>query len=477
MRVAIVGGSAAGLFTSLLLARAGHDVVVFDRDALDAPADVEAAADSAFRPAAPQIVQPHVVLSLCRELLLDRLPDVYDDLIAAGVVEAPLSTQMPPSLPDRSTWPGDERLALLMTRRSTLDWVLRRAVARQTGVRVRDGVQVTGLVAKPGRPPYVTGVRTDGGEVRADLVVDTTGRRSPIDRWLAAIEARPTKVTAAECGLAYYSRHYRLRTTTDLPGPIASRIVAGLDEFTVGIWGEDNATMVCLIAPIGDDKRFRVLRDPSAFTAVLRTMPVYADWLAVLEPITPIYPMGGLHNTLRTLVSDGAPVAYRLHAIGDTVCTTNPTLGRGLSLALRQAVDLVDALDAYEHPNELAMLLHEGIESRIAPFYADQAEIDAERLARMRNTIFGAPAPETADRPDRVTYGQLRNVAPFDPTVFRAFWKVMGMVTLPENVYNDPDVVARTHEVIRTRGAGPPIAQPSRQQLLAALGAGGPQVM
>jgi hypothetical protein len=98
-------------------------------------------------------------------------PDLYDNLIVAGVAEAPLSTQMPPSLPDRSAWPGDEQLTLLMTRRSTLDWVLRRAAAAQTGVTVRGGVRVTGLISKPGRPPHVTGVRTDDG----DLVVDATG--------------------------------------------------------------------------------------------------------------------------------------------------------------------------------------------------------------------------------------------------------------------------------------------------------------
>jgi type II secretory pathway pseudopilin PulG len=38
--------------------------------------------------------------------------------------------------------------------------------------------------------------------------------------------------------------------------------------------------------------------------------------------------MAGLHNTLRRLVVDGTPVATGLHAIGDSVCTTNPTLGR-----------------------------------------------------------------------------------------------------------------------------------------------------
>jgi 2-polyprenyl-6-methoxyphenol hydroxylase-like FAD-dependent oxidoreductase len=121
VKVVIVGAGAVGLFASLMLARAGHEVVVLEQDRLARAPDVESAAASAFRPSAPQIVKPHIIAARFRELLLQRLPDVYDALIAAGVTEAPLSTQMPDSLSDRSIWPGDERMTMLMTRRSTLD--------------------------------------------------------------------------------------------------------------------------------------------------------------------------------------------------------------------------------------------------------------------------------------------------------------------------------------------------------------------
>jgi hypothetical protein len=61
--------------------------------------------------------------------------------------------------------------------------------------------------------------------------------------------------------------------------------------------------------PLAADKRFRGVRDPAVFTAVLRTVPVYAAWLDVLDPISPVFPMGGLHT-------DPAIVARTREVIG-----------------------------------------------------------------------------------------------------------------------------------------------------------------
>jgi 2-polyprenyl-6-methoxyphenol hydroxylase-like FAD-dependent oxidoreductase len=472
--IAIAGGSAAGLFAALLLARAGHQALVLETDFLQPARDVESAAAAAFRPSAPQIVQPHIVMARCRQLLIEHLPDVYAGLLAAGVVEAPLRTQMPHSLTDTAAWPGDERLTPMMTRRSTLDWVLQRAAAAEPGVTVRCGVKVTGLLTAPaapdGRPPQVTGVRTDGGDLPADLVVDATGRRSPVDDWLTQAGARATATWRAECGIAYFSRHYRVRPDADLPAPLVTRIVVGLDEFVVGKWGGDNGAVQLVVAPLAADHRFRTVRDPRVFTAVLRMIPALAAWLDVMDPITDVFPMAGLHNTLRRLVVDGIPVATGLHAIGDSVCTTNPTLGRGLALALSGAADLVDAIaENAADPAAQALALDRLADAHVAPFYHDQAVIDAGRLAMMRHTIFGAPPPRPSPTPGRVTYPQLRAAASRDPTAFRALWKINGMVCPPDEVYTDPDVIACTQEALRRDGTAPPVAQPAREQLLAAL--------
>ncbi|HEY7032188.1 MAG TPA: hypothetical protein VH482_12695 [Thermomicrobiales bacterium] len=472
MHVAVIGGSAAGSFAALLLARAGHDVRVLERDHLEPAPDVEAAAAAAFRPTAPQIVQPHIVMAKCRELLRERLPDVYRGLLAAGVAEAPLATHMPPSLADTTAGPGDERLTVLATRRSTVDWVLRRAVLAESGVTLRCGVRVVGLRADAGEPPRVTGVRTDQGDIEADLVVDATGRRSAIDHWLRAIGARPTLTSRAECGTAYFSRHYRLRSGAVLPGPATTRIVERLDEFAAGIWGCDNGAMHLAVIPLGADHRFRALMRPEVLEAVLRTVAAIAPWLEVLDPITDVFAMGAVQNSLRRLVVGGVPVAFGLHAVGDSVCTTNPVFGRGLSLALWGAVALTDSVaERARDPLELAMALDGHVATHVAPFYEDQAAIDGARMAMLRHTIFGEPAPAPpAVAPDRVSMNEIRTAARFDPTAFRALWTHAGMLRVPEEIYTDPAVVAATRGALRRHGSGPPMAQPTRDALLAALG-------
>lgn len=309
MKVVVVGGSAAGLLTALVLAEAGHEVEVLDRDPLEPAPDVESAAATAFRASAPQIVQAHALLPLCRELLLEHLPSVYEDLLDTGAVEAPLSTQMPPSLLDRDPRPGDERLTMLFTRRSTFDWVLLRSAVAAPAVTLRGRTRVRGFTAIEGLPPNVTGVMTDDGDVAADLVVDASGRRSQIDTWLEAIGAQSTEMAHAECGLAYYGRHYR-RSATAAPGPRTTRMVAGLDEFTVGLWSADNDAAVMTIAPLVEDKRFRAVTDPKTFEAVLCSVPALSPWVAAMTPTSDVFPMGGLHNSMRHLVVDGSPVHH-----------------------------------------------------------------------------------------------------------------------------------------------------------------------
>jgi 2-polyprenyl-6-methoxyphenol hydroxylase-like FAD-dependent oxidoreductase len=451
MRIVIAGGSAAGIFAALLLARAGHEVVMLDRDGIEPASTVEGAAESAFRPSAPQIVQPHGFLPLCRELLEHRLPDIHGALLAAGMTIAPLSTQLPPTLRDHPERPGDDRLAMLLGRRSTFDWALRRAVLDEPKVSVRPGVRVTGFLATAGRPPRITGVQTSAGPLDGDIVIDATGRRSLIDRWLTAIDARQTSLRRDECGLAYYSRHFRVVSEPDRVVAATTRQVTPLPQLTAGIWGGDNGRMVLVVAPLAEDRRSRDLADPGVHTAALRAVPSLAAWLDKVEPTGGVYAMGGLANTLRRLVVDGAPVALGLLAVGDSVCTTNPTFGRGLALALSQAVDVVQALNEYDDDLlDLSLRIDRCITESVAPFYEDQAVNDQIRLAEMRHAVHGTPLPDQPSEPDRLTVSELRAASAHDPDLLRAFWQVFGMLRMPDEVLTDPALVMRARGVLQS---------------------------
>jgi len=399
----------AGLVTALLLARAGHDVEVFDRDDLTPAPDVEAAARAAFRPAAPQIVHLHGYHPPMVAVLRERLPDVHTALLGAGAEPTPLADRMPASLADRSARPGDEAFTGLLARRSTLDWVLRTAAACEPGVRLRGRTPVIGLVARTGDPPTVVGVRTDRGERKADLVVDASGRRCIVDPWLSRIGAQHPRMQVAECGAAYYSRHYRVRPGARRPVP-EHRFLVGLHPyFTVIMLASDRGTRSITLAPLVEDAPMRRLRAPEAHSAVARLIPPVGAWLDALEPISDVYVMGGLHNTLRRSVVDGRPVVLGLHAVGDAVCTTNPVGGRGISLVMRNAADLTDVVTA--HPGDpwaQAIALDDAVERNVAPWYAAQADGDSERLAAIRRALRGAPPAPLPDVADGVTLNHLR---------------------------------------------------------------------
>src|SRR5688572_15386626 len=181
-RVVVVGAGVAGLGTALALGRAGHDVTVVERDATPLPPDP----DAAFwwdRRGAPQVRHSHAFLARLRNLLRDRHPDVLQALLDAGATELRFTERLPDTLLDQSPREGDEDLVALACRRTTFEWVLRRAVLAAPHVELRDGVTVDGLTADGGR---VTGVRTTEGEtVEADLVVLAGGRRCAAPRLAA----------------------------------------------------------------------------------------------------------------------------------------------------------------------------------------------------------------------------------------------------------------------------------------------------
>jgi hypothetical protein len=95
-------------------------------------------------------------------------------------------------------------------------------------------------------------------------------------------------------------------------------------------------------------------------------------------------PGGRLYNTYRgQLDAAGRPVLPGLISVGDAVCTTTPLAGRGVTLALMQARELVRILDVNDRDITTATMQFDHWSlRRVRPWFDDHRYIDSDRMRR-----------------------------------------------------------------------------------------------
>jgi 2-polyprenyl-6-methoxyphenol hydroxylase-like FAD-dependent oxidoreductase len=374
--IAVLGAGVTGLASALALGRAGHPVTLIERDEVI----VGEPLDSVDWPrrGIPHFLQAHAFTSRGRRELRGLFPDVYQALLDAGAQDIDLRPKLRGPLR-----PEDEELAIVGVRRALIEWALRGAVMREPGIVVRSGVQVVGLEGIRGEIPRVTGVRSDGGPVRADLVVDAMGRRSPVPAWIETLGGRRMSEASSDCGVIYYTRYYRVRDGASLPdGPWVPTPRADLGYGLFSSFPGDNDTFAGLIAIPPGDQELKVLRHSAAFDAATALMPALHSWTnpQTATPITDVLPMGSLQNTLRTFVN-GRPPTIGLISVGDALCHTDPVFALGLSFGLVEARELSAAIEAHGSDLEtVALAFDEAVRGPMAERFANATAVDDLRL-------------------------------------------------------------------------------------------------
>ena len=442
----VLGGSAAGSTTALLLAGEGWEVTLVDPALARLPVD-----GPVPDPSAPQKVHAHGFGSRTQVELSRRLPGVLRTLLDRGARVVPLSATAPPELYDGGR-PGDEDIAALQVRRHVLDQAVMGAAAEHSRVSVV-AERAGGLVVDTtGRVPVVHGLRLASGRtVAADVVVDAGGRRSPVTGWLRGLGIEQPE-RQDESIARYYSRHYEI--VGERPGlNIGYADVHGFAFHVQLLFPGDGDTAVLALAAHDEDPVLKRVRHTGAFDALVAANEAFADWAAVLRPTSDVFCLGAFDNRARSLVAGDRPVVLNLHQVGDALALTNPTRGRGVSMALMSAGRLSDVLSSGATAEEAALAFEEWRKRILLVHYRECALTDSVASAQLRAALEGRSVPSNVpdlELPEGhpITAHDLERAAGLDPELFRVATRAAVMLDDERHVESQ-EVTDRVQAVLR----------------------------
>ncbi|WP_055715466.1 NAD(P)/FAD-dependent oxidoreductase [Streptomyces torulosus] len=348
----IIGAGMAGLLTAAVIGATGRSVTVLEQDQDQGQGQGQGQEQGHGAPVprggVPQGRQPHVLLHRGLSAIEELLPGLRGQLVDAGGV--PLDTGDLAWLGERGWAPfGTPALELVSATRPLVEHLVRRRVAELPGVELRGGTRVRGL----SRGATTTGGGWliecfDGPPVRADLVVDASGRSSRLPDWLTQLRIGAPASTAVDAGFGYAGRVYA--APPDHLGRVAGIVmlpVPGTPAGGVALPVEGGRWMVAAVGA-GDH---RPPRDPAGFDAFLNRLrdPALADFTRSARPIGDITVHRRTHNVRRryerlTHWPDG------LLVVGDALCAFNPVYGQGITVAATQALLLRQTLAAGVRP-------------------------------------------------------------------------------------------------------------------------------
>jgi 2-polyprenyl-6-methoxyphenol hydroxylase-like FAD-dependent oxidoreductase len=302
----VVGARAAGSPTAMLLARKGYRVLLLDRATF--PSDTLST---------HYIHQPGIA-RLQRWGLLERLIETECPPIEA------MTFDVGPFALAASPPPSDGVAQGFCPRRTVLDLLLLEAAA-EAGAEVRTGVAVEELLFGDGA---VVGVRIDGGEERARVVVGADGRNSFVARAVRA----PEYETREGRTCAYYSYWAGAQSEGAELYPRDGRMI---------ISGPTNDGLQLVVA-FWPREEFHVVRADveRSFGDAIALAPALAERLASGERADRFYGIGELPFWYRKPYGPGWAL------VGDAGYHKDPITAQGITDAFRDAELLADALDA-----------------------------------------------------------------------------------------------------------------------------------
>ncbi len=331
---AVIGGSIAGLMAARVLAERFDHVVILDRDTPpDSPRD---------RKCVPQGPHVHALLPAGGDALHELFPGILEELASAGGIVFDAGSEIRWFI--GGVWRTREAFNIpgYSQSRAFLEFYLRQRVHKLANVDFRYGCEVLRLLLERGAN-RVDGLRVRSGnsaeDVRADLVMDCSGRGSRLPAWLQEAGYSAPEERAVTIHIGYSSRIYRppsswkrdwvlLMITPTPPHRFKSAAIFVIEggNWMVTLGGR------CRDYPPHDEAGFlefaREVEQPDAYEAI-----------CTAEPLTPIV-VHRFPASVRLNYARLKPFPAGLLPLGDSMASFNPVYGQGMTVAALEAVTL-----------------------------------------------------------------------------------------------------------------------------------------
>ena len=336
-RAVVIGGSIAGLLSARVLSDFFTEILVIDKDVL--PSEAQA------RSGVPQSLQPHVLLTKGYQIICQLFPKIASKLQQQGALAIDWGKEF--YCFSETDWlantPENSGIASVTCSRPLLETTIRQQLQENPKVRFLDRQRVTGLLYEVDKQ-QVTGVQTKRDRrdqttpIRADLVVDCSGRNSQAPQWLRDIGIVPPPETKINAQLGYATRRYKKPPNYDSDWKVMLINHVPPKQTRLGYLAKiENGEWIATLGGYLQD--FPPLND-AGFLDFARSLPnpEFYKAIASAEPTSPIYAYRATANRLRHYEKIQIPNGFI--TLGDAVCAFCPVYGQGMTVSALSAMVL-----------------------------------------------------------------------------------------------------------------------------------------
>jgi 2-polyprenyl-6-methoxyphenol hydroxylase-like FAD-dependent oxidoreductase len=423
-RAVVLGGSIAGLLAAKACADAYDEVVIVDRDTLVGVTEP--------RKGCPQSKHINGLLTGGRLAMEQLYPGLTDALLADpdDIPTGDLGGTVRWYMLGKQIKPAHSDMFCVGPSRPKLEYHVRKRAEAVPNIRFMERTDILGLEATPDNSKIIGArvQRQDGDGtpevIKADLVVDATGRGSRTPVWLVELGYPEVVEEKKKIGLGYVTQYYKLKADPyqgdlsinvvahpKLPrGCIFARTDGGRVEMTTyGILGDhpptDQAGLYKWMDSLGIPEYSDALRDAEPLT----------------EPVAFRFP-----TTLRRHYEDMPRFPDGLLVTGDAVTTFNPVYAGGMTVAAKCALTIRNHL-------------HTGAAPVPLDYFRDLAKTVIDPQWGMTNTIdlsFPGVEGERTKQTRMAHFWTKRTqiAATRDAKVTRAYMRAAGQVERPETL-------------------------------------------